>query len=246
MRLGNVAASTSVTYTLSHVPQFVGIRFVGGTGVLTSIQVTTDLDGLVTNLTGAAVQAIAQTQMMSALDVANDVFFIPVCDGELQGRSCNITVNAGAGAGGIDVYDTSVRQSESGLMCNNIIIDVIANGSQKFDKFSKLCILNMAATDVLTAQSNIGSTSMQLLAEELHSMGSFYYDNSANVASVINTEQLIQSVIFSPVANRSVVKQFMSLKGSVSRTDIAEKVLTQKKQVANLERVAQRGISRKR
>ena len=102
----------------------------------------------------------------------------------------------------------------------------------------------MAATDVLTAQSNIGSTSMQLLPEELYSMGSFYYDNSANVASIINTQQLIQSVVFSPAANRSVVKQFMSLKGSTSRSEIAQKVLTQKKQVANLERVAQRGLSR--
>jgi hypothetical protein len=241
MRLGNVTASNSQTFTLTHVPQFVGIRF-GATGTLQSIQITTDVDGLVCNLTGDAVKAICQTNVYSELEATTDVFFIPVCDGELQGRACNITVNAGVGVGGVDVYDTSVRQSTTQVMLNNIIMDVIANGSAKFDKFTKLCVLNMQSTDVLTANSAIGSTSMQLTSEELLSMGSFYYNNSANVSVVINTEQIVQSVVFSPSANRSVVKQYFSCNGAVDKRQI-EAVITQRVQEEkNLQRVAERGV----
>jgi len=163
MKLGLVAASSSATFTLDYVPEMLGIRF-NATGVLNSITLTTD-DGTLVNLGDAAFKAFAQSFKFSAVDATGDVFYVPVACGLIPNKQCTIYVATSAGASGIDIYATSTKEALIPVTYKTYQTDVIANGNTYFKQFGRLAILSMGASDVLTWNSNVGSSSDRLLQE---------------------------------------------------------------------------------
>jgi hypothetical protein len=224
MKLGLVAASSSQTYTLDYIPEMIGIRF-NATGTLNSITITTD-DGTLVNLSDSGFKVFAQSFKFSAVDATSDVFYIPVAAGMIANKQCTIYVTTNAGASGIDVYATSTKEALIPVTYKTYQTDVIANGNTYFKQFGRLAILSMGASDVLTWNSNVGSSSDRLLIEELAALGTMYYDNSATPEQVVinNEEGIISSIVFSPTAQRTCVVQQTSVGGSIDKREIAAKI----------------------
>jgi hypothetical protein len=225
MKLGSVAASASGTYTLEYVPQFVGIKFSTGS-TLDSITVTTD-EGTITNLNGDALKAIAQSMSQGDLTDADNVYYVPLAEGYVPNRKCTLYVSTGAGGTGVDVYSTSVEMAEVGILFNTYIFDVIANGNTEINKFSKFGIIGFSNSDVLTLNSNSGSTD-RLFEEEILSLASFEYDNQDDYVIFNNDQGNIKNIIYSPSANRTCWLVQAQFEGSKKMSDIVEKVAEKK------------------
>jgi hypothetical protein len=222
MKLGLVAASSSQTYTIDYVPEYIGIRF-NATGVLNSITITTD-DGTLLNLSDAGFKAFAQSFKLSAVDATGDVFYVPVAAGMIANKQCTIYVTTSAGASGIDIYATSTKEALIPVTFKTYQTDVIANGNTYFKQFGRLAILSMGASDVLTWNSNVGSSSDRLLQEELAALGQMYYDNSADAVVINNEEGIVSSIVFSPTAQRTCIVHQTSVGGSIDKREIAAKI----------------------
>lgn len=228
-RLANVTASSSQTFSLDHVPQFIGLGF-GATGTLDSITITTDVDGVIMNLNDAAFKGLGQSFYLTANTLTSDVIHIPLADGEISNRRCTITVKTLAGASGVDVYDTSLVSSATNQVYKSQMQNILTNGSAVLNKFSKLCLLSMGANDLLTYKSQIGSTSISLTAAELNSICAMNFNNSADVVVLDNTKQTIQSIMYSPTSERTVVIFSMSVDGDSTMSGMIEKAKNNVKQ----------------
>lgn len=215
MRLGAIAASGVGTYPLDHVPQFLGIDLLA-TGDISKVIVTTDVDGTFVNLNDAALKALAQSmKYTTGAFSTGQILYIPLSDGVIQGRKCTIEVTAGVGASGVEVFDTSRRQSTTGIVYRSTMQDVLANGGYKFNMFKRLFILSMGTSDVVTINSNNGA-SMQVTKRELASLGAMVYNNSNEVAIVENVRGEMRDVTVSPTAQRTCVILQESINGAVT------------------------------
>jgi hypothetical protein len=221
MKLGTISASSSGTFTLEYVPQYVGIKFSTG-GTLDSVTVTTD-EGTICNLNGDAVKAIAQSFSFGDLADADNVYFVPLAAGYIGNKKCTVYVSTGAGGTGVDLYGTSVEKAPHPIIFNSYIFDVIANGNTEINKFTKFGIIGFANTDVLTYNSNSGSSD-RLFLEEIRSIASFDYDNQDDYVIFNNDDADIKNIIYSPSANRTCWLIQMQMQGSKSLSDIIEKV----------------------
>jgi len=214
MKLGQVAASSSETFPLEHVPQMLGILF-DATGVITNITVTTDVDGVIMNLSGDAFKELARSFSFTEVDPTTDILFVPLADGEIRGRRCSITVTTAAGASGVGVYDTSLVESFTKQVYVSLMMNVLTNGNADLSKFTKCVILSMGATDLLTYRSNVGNTQMQLTKTELQGLGYATFNNSTDAVVLDNKNMSVGCITFSPVAERTVVYHRMAVGGSV-------------------------------
>lgn len=222
MLLGNVPASGSVNFTLGHTPQFVGIRF-GATGTLASVTFTGP-HGIQVNLNEAAVKALGQAMALTSITPTNDIYLIPIAAGFIGGEETSLTVTAGAGVGGVDVYDISTVGNPSGLKFCCEMIGVLANGSMTFDKFSKLIFLSPASTDVINIIPSDGTVGMQVQPLEVAAISAIQFNNDTDVCCFNNTDQLYKAVTYSPSANRTAVKVYMMAGGSTTSKGITEVV----------------------
>jgi hypothetical protein len=219
MKLGQVVASSSQTFTLDYVPEYVGVLF-GNVAALQSITVTTN-EGTLVNLDGVSLQAISQSEKFSPFNASKDLFLVPVGAGMIPKTKCTIYVSTTA-AGLVDIYATSTKQAVIPSYYKTYKIDVLANGNTSFKSFGKLAILSMGSTDVLTYNSNIGSSSDRFLPEEVAALGAFAYNNDQGDTVICNSQGTVASVIFSPVAQRTCVVQQLCLDGTTDKAKIEE------------------------
>jgi len=224
MKLDNVAASATKTFTLEHVPQFLGVNFLA-TGTIINVTVNTDIDGMIVNLNEAGIRAIGQSQSFALLTAAGDNFNIPLADGEIKGRRCTITVQTGAGASGCDVYDTSLVESFTQQVYSTNMMNILANGSADLAKFTRCVILSMGASDKLTYRANVGTTTMMLTKEELVTLGAMVYNNGNDDVVIDNRNQQVGTLTFSPTAERTVVYHRMQIGGSTSMGQMVDNAI---------------------
>lgn len=223
--LGNVAASTSTTFTLDHVPQNLGLLF-GATGTIEKVLVSTDQDGVIMNLNESAFKALAASFFLTSMDTTTDVVYVPLASGEIRGRRCTIQVQTGAGASGVNVYDMSLVESFDKVCYVSNMMNVITNGSAELSRFSKCVILSMGASDVFTYRARTGSTSITLSAAELKAIGATQFNNAGDVVVLNNQNMIMDSIMYSPTAERTVVFHKMSANGSTNIKDIQTAAVT--------------------
>ena len=224
-KLGNVAASTSTTFTLDHVPQKLGLGFLA-TGTINKVLVSTDQDGVIVNLNEAAFKALSASFYLTALDTTSDLISIPLASGEIRGTRCTIQVETGAGASGVDVHDISLVESFDKVVYQSTMMNVITNGSAELSKFSKCVILSMGATDVFTYRARTGATSITLTAAELKSISAEQFNNAGDFVVLDNRNMIMDSIMFSPAAERTVVFHRMGANGTTNIQQVQKAAVT--------------------
>ena len=208
-----------------HVPQKLGLGFLA-TGTINKVLVSTDQDGVIVNLNEAAFKALSASFYLTALDTTSDLISIPLASGEIRGTRCTIQVETGAGASGVDVHDISLVESFDKVVYQSTMMNVITNGSAELSKFSKCVILSMGATDVFTYRARTGATSITLTAAELKSISAEQFNNAGDFVVLDNRNMIMDSIMFSPAAERTVVFHRMGANGTTNIQQVQKAAVT--------------------
>ena len=238
MKVLTVAANANEIFAQKYCPQMVGIKF-GATGNLSSIQLT-DKFGTCVNLSEDTFKAMAQSNYFGVADANNDIFWLQVADGYIMDYETTLSVTAGAGASGLEVFYFWGRVSKTGVVYQSFDQQVVANGNQIFKGFSKLVIASMGATDLLDYVGRDGAPACKTTVDELVALGLLYFDNDANYVVINNTDQVVSQINFSPVAARTCAVQLMSIAGDTTIQGMTGKLVN----VAMKDQAAQQVVNK--
>jgi len=185
------------------MPQLLGLEL-GAAGTITSITLTKTNGEILCSIGEDTFKAVAQSERFEAL-VDTDVLWIPVQTGE-SNESGTISVVTGAG-GTVNVYGFSMQQGNISILTQEDT--VLANQTKTLNKFSKMGVLSMGASDVINITFSDGTTQL-CSAAELASLCSMQFENSGGLIVLDNTDQQFRSVQFKPSANRTIWLQRVS------------------------------------
>lgn len=180
------------TFNLTWVPQY--IHFVAATQ-LTGLKVTVLGDGVIMDLDAAGLSALYNVRQYG--QVTNG-YTIPLADGLIPGKNVEITATNSAAQTPI-LYGTSLQKGSAYIQC--LRQTALANSGVVLEKFAALGIPAIAATDVLNI-TYVDGLVQKVEAAELPAAVNLFSSASLNV--IDNVEGYIDTVQFTPVANRTV------------------------------------------
>lgn len=192
--IGTVTTGVGVvsTFNMTFVPQY--IHYVAATQ-LTGLKVTVLGDGVVTDLDAAGLSAVYNIRQFG--QVTNG-YTIPIADGLIPGKNVEITVTNSAAQTPI-LYAIAVQKGQAYIQC--LRQTALANSGVVLEKFAYLAIPAAAAADDLNV-TYVDGLVQKVMSAELPAIANLY--QSASLAIIDNVEGFIDTVQFTPAANRTV------------------------------------------
>lgn len=237
MKIGTVVAAGSDTFPLDYIPQFVGVKVAALTDLESVVVTASGQNGVIARLNAQSIKEIMQACAYGVVQ-DTDVLFFPCADGVIYGEDVNIFVQSTSGAtGGVDVYATWTRKSETGLVIKSYIEDVVANTEKTFDKFMRMGIISPTSTDVITYNGRNGNVSNRMFIEELQALAMLSFDNYDGNYVIENLNQEVSNIVYSPTVQTVVWTQRYSVNGQTNSFQIREGVkqnLSREKAVKNI------------
>lgn len=197
MKIGVVTGGvgTTTTFNLSYVPEF--IRFIAATRPQ-SLKVNVLGVGVICDLDAAGILSVGSMRKAS---MPTNGYEIPLCDGLIEGRNCEIIVTNGQAA----AFDLFVDSSNKGGLSYIRSLRQTIFGSTPFDaiKFAYLGLGNVQAADQIDVTFADGTVQKVEPAELGFFLASFQTD-SQNVKGIDNIDGWISKVRFIPAANQTI------------------------------------------
>jgi hypothetical protein len=212
MILGTIAGGVGVSTTIetTFLPQFISFD----AAAPTSIRVNVLGDGVICDITAAAIPALRSMRYFSQV-TATEVL-LPLANGLVKGKNVQITiVNSAAAA--FTLYGTSITNNGN-VYVQSLTQNVLASSGAMFSRFAFLALPSIAATDILNILYQDGLV-QQTDRFELPAMLQMSQGiNGASIYGIDNFEGKIKSVQFTPTAAQLVFMVRFSAVGDVSQT----------------------------
>lgn len=192
--IGTVTTGVGVvsTFNLTYVPQY--IHYVAATQ-LTGLKVTVLGDGVICDLDAAGLSAVYNIRQFG--QVTNG-YNIPLADGLISGKNVEITVTNSAAQTPV-LYAIALQKGSAYIQC--LRQTALANSGVTLTKFAYLGIPAIATTDVLNI-TYVDGLVQNVVSPELAAMSNLVQSGSLSV--IDNVEGFIDTVQFTPSANRTV------------------------------------------
>jgi hypothetical protein len=194
---------TAFTTNLTYLPQW--LKWNDAAAPLTSLRVTTNEDGVIHDLTAAAIAAMNGYRKVGA-QAANDVW-IRLADGELKRTVTLSGVTSAAGA--INFFECSQRRGASPFKTQ--IDTALALTATTFDKFTALFIPTLAAGTDYIDLSFINGFQKRYELADLVSLSSLFQQVEGCI--VDNMRSHIQKAVIRCAANTPVYTLKVFIKG---------------------------------
>lgn len=193
-QIGTLTTGVGVvtTFNLTYVPQY--IHFVAATQ-LTGLKVTVLGDGVIMDLDAAGLSALYNIRQFG--QVTNG-YNIPLTDGLIPGKNVEIVATNSAAQTPI-LYAMSMQKGSAYIQ--SLRQTALANSGVVLKKFAYMAIPAIAAADVLNITFVDGLVD-KVEAAELPARSNLYQSASLNI--IDNVEGMIDTVQFTPSANRTV------------------------------------------
>lgn len=208
-----VPQNTTSTVQLSYTPQF--LLLVGNAVASTAANVTVLGVGNTVNLTSNnAIRVSSNAEQFVGL--VNIGYAIPLADGVLRDKKCNITISTAAASGSVLVYAMSFKDGSIPVFTQEQT--VIALTQQKYSDFLRLFVIGGTSSDVLNIMHRDGSYN-NVTGQEMSFLSGMYSNYPNTVASgdmgvnymVNNINNEWKSFDIQPSTNRTVVLQKLAL-----------------------------------
>lgn len=196
--LGSIPASSSGSFTVTYVPQFIG--FTAAT-VPTNFQIEVNGEPMVMSLDGAGLNSM--THIRQEARVANTYVF-QLADGLLNGKNTIFSIT-NAVASTLNIYGWSpIKQGFNYFEYTRL--SVLAGATSEISDFAYLGFPSAAATDRFQVAYNDGSVDSLIRDELSYQLGY----NQGDLASKYNIDNInparITRVYFTPVAAQTCYK----------------------------------------
>jgi len=212
MKLGTVVGGAGVSTTIetTFLPQFIMFD----AAAPTSIRINVLGDGVIWDVTAAALPGLRTMRMLSQVTATEHV--LPVANGLVKGKNVQITiVNSAAPA--FDVYGSSINNNGN-VYIQGLTQNVLASSGIFIDKFAYLFLPSMAAADIMNIMYNDGLVQQTDRFELPGLLQLTQGINGAGIYAVDNFNGKIRTVQFTPVAAQLVFKVRFSAVGDVSQS----------------------------
>jgi len=178
MRLANLTAAGTTTYSLPFTPEFIGVST---TTDVTSISVNVLGVGNVVKLSGTGIARLSAP----AVDGGNTMKMLKLSDGLNHRFSCTITITT-AGVGPIELrYFSSQKTKNENLFYTYSETLCQQNTNQTFKNFVGVDVSNAAATDEFSMVTADGMAEQGLTEADLGFLGTLTHGNDANMFATI-------------------------------------------------------------
>lgn len=190
-------AGATTTQEITFCPQFLVISGVATIDV--DLKVQTLQDGVIFDVDNAGLQVVKEPAAKGR--PSSNYLIVQLVNGLLGSATTIITLTNNDGVNAVDVFATS-EKGKGNTYTTVYRTKVFANVGQLFKNFSAIYVPSAAAGDIFSVYSRKNDINDNMRLEEIRALS--LYKQNLDVIGVINFDQSISSVNYTPVADRDV------------------------------------------
>lgn len=211
---GSVAASTSGSFNITYVPQYIGFTIASAP---TSFIINVQGDGVIFNLDANGNTVMKNIRMIG---VVSNTYIFQLANGLINGKNGTVTIT-NAAAAQLDVYAWS--QQPGNYYMTYLTQNALASSGIQLTKFAYAGFPSAAAADLWTISYKTGLTQNAQRNDLINQIG--YTQNETTTKYAIDNvaPAIVDSVTFIPAAAQNVyVMQYQAAQGTVNSAVIAK------------------------
>lgn len=206
MKLGSVAVSSSQTFKLTYLPQFLVLS--GNYTSNPDLKVTVQGDGVICDLDAKGVAAL---DAIRGVRNESTIIQIALADGIITGKNVEVLITNNDTAASITVYEYSTKKGVSYI--RSMRSTVFANTQSTFQDFAFLAAPDLASNDVINV-TYVDGHNQQLTRAGLKAMTALM--QAVDTYSLDNLDGLIDTVQIIPTADVTVYRVDFQPPGNLS------------------------------